>query len=330
MLRYGLKEKDVDQMRAVLPSASISVGHLVKQKVFFGSARVDASVLGVAPDYFELFRTEVAEGVVMGAVHDSTGARVAILNESSANAISTLGGIVGKTVRIGQHNFEIIGTVRLPNQRSGGTIFIPLTTARRLYGTVTIKRESGSMEFTKVELGQIVIRLPDENLVPSSAEIIRRTLELNHPDPDYAMTVPLDLLASKQRTQRILNLVLTVIAGISLLVGGIGIMNIMLAIVAERVPEIGVRRAIGASRRDILWQFLVETIVLSTTGGIIGCIVGFAAVPLASIWTGWPGVMTPGAVMVSLAVSWLVGVVFGITPAIRAARLDPVECLRRE
>jgi putative ABC transport system permease protein len=188
--------------------------------------------------------------------------------------------------------------------------------------------EAGSYEGSQVELGQAIIHLPDEDQVPGAAEIVRRTLSMNHRNADYALTVPLDLLASKQKTQRILNLVLMVIAGISLLVGGIGIMNIMLAIVAERIPEIGVRRAIGASQRDILLQFLVETVVLSTVGGLMGCALGFVAVPLASVWTGWTGVMTPGAVLISLAVAWLVGVVFGIAPAIRAARLDPVECLR--
>ena len=142
--------------------------------------------------------------------------------------------------------------------------------------------------------------------------------------------VPLDLLQSKQRTQRVLNMVLIAIAAISLLVGGIGIMNIMLAVVTERIPEIGVRRAIGASQHDIMWQFLAETVVLSSAGGLIGVLLGAAMVPVASQFTGWPGVFTPGAVIVALVVSWLVGVVFGLAPAVQAARLKPVECLRYE
>jgi putative ABC transport system permease protein len=125
-------------------------------------------------------------------------------------------------------------------------------------------------------------------------------------------------------------MVLIAIAAISLLVGGIGIMNIMLAVVTERIPEIGVRRAIGATQEDILWQFLAETVVLSTAGGVVGCLLGFAAVPLASQWTGWTGVFTPGAVVAALTVSWLVGVVFGLAPAWQASRLRPVECLRYE
>jgi len=127
-----------------------------------------------------------------------------------------------------------------------------------------------------------------------------------------------------------LNLVLIAIAAISLVVGGIGIMNIMLANVTERIPEIGIRRALGARRRDIMLQFLTETVTLSTAGGLLGCALGLVTVPLTSIWTNWPGVITPWAVAVSLAVSWCVGVIFGIAPAVRAARMDPVESLRYE
>ncbi|MEI6809273.1 MAG: ABC transporter permease [bacterium] len=331
ILRYGLTEKDVEQIRTVLPGAAISVAHLVKQKVFYVSDRVDATVLGVAPEYFNLFRTELIAGAGLADMHERNGLRVAVLTELAARSIPALGGIIGKFIRIGQHSFEVIGVVSIPMQRgSGGVVYLPLSTARRLYGTTTFKGEAGGAEFTKVELGQAVINLEDEGSVACAAGIVERTLKQNHENLDYNLTVPLDLLKSKQRTQRILSLVLMVIAGISLLVGGIGIMNIMLAIVAERIPEIGVRRAIGASRHDILWQFLIETIVLSTAGGIIGCLLGFVAVPLASVWIGWPGVITTGAVLVSLAVSWGVGVVFGIAPALRAARLDPVDCLRHE
>lgn len=330
LLQYGLTEKDIEQIRAVLPGAGISVARLVKQKVFYRGTRVDAAVLGVAPEYFDLFRTEVVDGINLAAAHDRDGQRVAVLTQPVAGAVAALGGLRGQHIRIGPHSFEVIGIIRMPTQRGAGTIYIPFRTTERLFGTTTLKMESGSFEFTRVEVGQAVIRVADENRVAASAEVISATLKRNHRDPDYALTVPLDLLESKQKTQRILNLVLVVIAGISLLVGGIGIMNIMLAVVAERTPEIGIRRALGASQRDILWQFLVETVVMSTMGGVIGCGVGFAAVPLASVWTGWEGVITPSAVIVSLAVAWLVGVVFGLAPAYRAAHLDPVECLRHE
>ena len=142
--------------------------------------------------------------------------------------------------------------------------------------------------------------------------------------------MPLEILETKQRTQRIFNLVLIAIAAISLIVGGIGIMNIMLAVVTGRIPEIGIRRALGATQSDIKNQFLAETVTLSTVGGILGCVCGFIAVPIASTFTGWDGVITPGAVIISLAVSWLVGLIFGMAPAVRAAKLDVVEALRYE
>ena len=186
------------------------------------------------------------------------------------------------------------------------------------------------MEFTRSDLGQIILRVASEDQVPAAATLVRRNLEMNHPQGDFKLTVPLEILSTKQRTQRILNLVLIAIAAISLVVGGIGIMNIMLAVVTERIPEIGIRRAIGATREDILYQFLAETVTLSSIGGVLGCLCGFILVPLASKFTGWPGVITPGAVIASLAVSWLVGLVFGMAPAIRASRMDPVEALRYE
>jgi putative ABC transport system permease protein len=193
-----------------------------------------------------------------------------------------------------------------------------------------VKREAGSVEFSDVEIGQIVARAPEEDAVPGFAAAVKRTLAASHPDLDYRMTVPLEILQTKQRTQRILNLVLIAIAAISLLIGGIGIMNIMLAVVTERIPEIGLRRAVGASQRDIRRQFLTETVTLSTVGGLLGCLVGLISVPLASRWTGWPGVITPWAVLLSLAVSWCVGLVFGLAPALRASRMDPVDALRHQ
>jgi putative ABC transport system permease protein len=304
------------------------MGHLVKQKVYRGSQRVDARVLGVPRDYFTLFRSQAIAGRLLSDIDDLNGRPVAVVTESVAESLIGVGGAVGKTLRIGSDYFEIVGVVRLPSRLASSGVFIPYVTARRLFGTTTLKRESGSVEYTRTEVGQVVISLPDEKVILDASRVVERLLRETHAVTDVVMTVPLDLLQSKQRTQRILNMVLIAIAAISLLVGGIGIMNIMLAVVTERIPEIGVRRALGATRRDIMFQFLAETIVLSSAGGVVGCLLGFCAVPLASQWTGWPGVFTPGAVIAALAVSWLVGVIFGLAPAVNAARLRPVECLR--
>ena len=330
LLQYGLTQRDVEQLRAVFPDAAVTQAHLVRNKVFDRSTRIDATVLGVPPEYFTCFRTVLVSGRLLSELNERNGHRVAVVSEQAASAIHAVGGAPGGTLHIGPHDFEIIGVVRLPTQSTSGSVFIPYRTAENLYGTTFFKRETGSMELTKNEIGQAIIRMKDDNHVPEAAAVVERTLKRNHDNVDFKVTVPLELLRSKQRTQQILNLVLLVIAGISLLIGGIGIMNIMLAIVMERIPEIGIRRAVGASQPDILCQFLAETVVLSSVGGVLGCARGAAAVPLASRWIGWTGIVTPSSVVMSLAVAWLVGVVFGIAPAIQAARMDPVECLRYE
>jgi putative ABC transport system permease protein len=330
LLRYGITRKDSERLRACFPSASLSSAHLVRQKVYRGSMRLDARVLGVTPEYFGLFESAVVSGRGLSAIDERQGHPVALLSEPVAASVRAAGGTLGQTVKIGQTYFEVVGVIRMPSRLSAGMVFIPSSTARRRFGTVSVKREAGSFEWTRNEVGQIVLRFPDERLIPESARVVERLLGENHGAADVEVTVPLDLLERKQRTQRVFNLVLIAIAAISLLVGGIGIMNIMLAVVTERIPEIGVRRAIGASRRDILLQFLAETVVLSSAGGIVGCLLGLAAAPLISRLTGWPGIITPGAVVLALAVSWLVGVVFGLAPAVQAARLNPVECLRYE
>jgi len=328
LYNYGLTFRDVQRIQALFPEASITVSHLVKQKVYQGSQQIDTRVLGVSPDYFNQFQSSLVKGVLPSELNNLNGHAVAVVTEPVADSLSGLGGAVGKQIRIGGKTISIIGVVRLPSRLGPVGVFMPYITAKRLYGTINAKRESGSVEFTRTEVGQVIINLSDENIISDAAQVLLRMLAETHSSSDVLVTVPLDLLLSKQRTQRVLNMVLLAIAAISLLVGGIGIMNIMLAIVTERIPEIGVRRALGASQRDIMWQFLAETVVLSTTGGLLGCLIGFSAVPVASHFTGWAGVFTPGAVLTALAVSWLVGVVFGLAPAIQAAKLRPVECLR--
>ena len=149
-----------------------------------------------------------------------------------------------------------------------------------------------------------------------------------HAKKDYEIVVPLELLQSQQKTQRVFNIVLPIIAGISLLVGGIGIMNIMLATITERTREIGIRRAIGASGRDITWQFLIETVTLATIGGLLGLALGIGGVKVLVAATQWHAVITAWSLVLAMAVSCLTGVIFGIYPARRAAAMDPIEALR--
>ncbi len=327
---YGLTEKDVALVRGACPAARLSVAHQVKNKVYARGERIDARVLGVDPDYFGLFSTRVLRGRLLTPLDDIRRHPVVVITRGLDADMRRSGVVDEGFIRIGWQHFRVVGVVDLAVPDGDRIIFMPYHVARARFGAITVQREAGSMEFTRTDVGQVVVQVADEAEVPGTARIVQRILDSNHTMSDVAMSVPLDLLRSKQRTQRILSLVLVSIAAISLLVGGIGIMNIMLAIVTERIPEIGLRRALGARRSDILVQFLVETVTLATVGGALGCIVGAAAVPVASHWLEWKGVVTVQSVVLSLVVSWVVGVVFGLAPAARAARMDPVTALRHE
>jgi len=330
LLTFGLTHRDARQLRSLITDSDVTETHLISSRVYLNGQRMVAKALGVTPDYFDFFYTKIVAGRPLTDVDEMTGQRVVVVSENLAHLYQPNNNLARQPIRVGQVYFDVVGVVKQSAQGGDSMIYMPYRTARLTYGNTSIKREAGSVEFTRSELGQIVLRVASEDQVPAAATLVRRNLEMNHPQGDFKLTVPLEILSTKQRTQRILNLVLIAIAAISLVVGGIGIMNIMLAVVTERIPEIGIRRAIGATREDILYQFLAETVTLSSIGGILGCLCGFILVPLASKFIGWPGVITPGAVIASLAVSWLVGLVFGMAPAIRASRMDPVEALRYE
>mgnify|MGYP002681796270 FL=1 len=237
--------------------------------------------------------------------------------------------------------FRIIGVMSVGGGATGAgsgvaaedrnrDVYLPLGTMINTQGDVLIRRSSGSMEAERVELHQVIVNVSDVAQVEPSANSIRHILSRNHAKQDYEVVVPLELLRQAERTQRIFQIVLGSIAAISLLVGGIGIMNIMLASVTERTREIGIRRALGARRQDIVVQFLVETIVLSTSGGLFGLFLGISIPLLVQHMAGMRTIVTLTSLLLSFCISVSVGLIFGIYPARRAAALDPIEALRHE
>ena len=209
-------------------------------------------------------------------------------------------------------------------------VYIPLTTDRARFGEVLSTEKQGSYTAERIELSQVTVAVDSMDNVKRTAEAIDSMLRQFHPKKDFAITVPLELLEKAEATKRIFNLVLGSIASISLLVGGIGIMNIMLATVSERTREIGIRRALGAKRRDIIEQFLIETTVMSGSGGLIGVVLGLAVPPVVARLSGIPVVISPWSPIVAFLIAVMTGIVFGVYPARRAAMLDPVEALRSE
>jgi putative ABC transport system permease protein len=232
--------------------------------------------------------------------------------------------------------FEVVGIVK---NETGGTVrapdseadaYIPITTGTKLFGEANIRYSAGGMEGEKVELSQIIVKMKDTSAVEPGSKAIEALLTRFHKKKDFRIDVPLTLLREAERTKRTYNIVLGAIAGISLLVGGIGIMNIMLASVTERTKEIGIRRAIGARRSRIVVQFLINTCVLSIGGGLIGLLLGVIIPFLITATTGMPTVVQPYSLVLAFGISVGIGIIFGLYPALRAASLDPIEALRHE
>jgi putative ABC transport system permease protein len=209
-------------------------------------------------------------------------------------------------------------------------VYIPINVCRERFGDIATKMSAGSFTRERVELHHLLVEVRDDNDVEATAAAITNMLGRFHEKVDYRMNVPLALLRQAEASKRTWMVVMAAIAGISLLVGGIGIMNIMLASVTERTREIGIRRAIGAKRRQIISQFLIETVVLSLVGGIIGIAFGLGVPWVITLVTKMPTVVKAWSILLSLGISAAVGILFGLYPAIRAARLDPIVALRHE
>jgi putative ABC transport system permease protein len=199
---------------------------------------------------------------------------------------------------VGAHHWRIVGLLddrefstplgeALVAQRGSIEIFVPFESALHSYGITHVVRKAGSFELTRVELDQMLVAVRNRDSVLPVARVIRAVLEKFHDQADYEITVPLELLQQSEATQRVFNVVMLLIAGISLVVGGIGIVNIMLATITERTREIGIRRAVGARRADITAQFLVETVTIALAGGFLGIAVGLGGVQAIVAYTGW-------------------------------------------
>jgi putative ABC transport system permease protein len=335
---YGLLYADEERIRASMPFVSRTVPvRLAPQKGGLGEQRMDIRVVGTTPDWFDLVSRPVVAGRVLRADDVRQLANVCVLTEAGARRLLAGRHAIGETLRVGDQVFQVVGIVRtdtggegiqLPDQDADA--YIPLNVYNARFGEITVKRSTGSSQMELVELHQILVEVADLAMVEAAAAAIEAMLKQAHRKEDYRVHVPLALLKQAEQTKRTFNIVLGSIAGISLLVGGIGIMNIMLASVTERTREIGIRRAIGARRGQIVAQFLVETVVLSAVGGFIGILVGIAFPWAITRLSNLPTVIPLYAIVLSLGISMAIGLVFGLYPAVRAANLDPIEALRHE
>jgi putative ABC transport system permease protein len=280
----------------------------------------------VGSDYYKVIGVIESEGRLGSGIGTGSGLS---LGDNGAKKSSSGSGASGGAAQGGAE-----GT---PGGSSAGSesgslarVYIPLTAAKSRFGEILMKRRSGSFEAERVELHEATVQVRRQDDVEETARIVREILAKHHKKKDFELIVPLELLRQAERTKQIFNIVLGAIAAISLIVGGIGIMNIMLASVTERTREIGIRRALGAKRRDIVVQFLVETVILSGAGGVLGVILGIAIPFVITMFANLETIVTLWAPAIAFSISGLVGIVFGIYPALRAANMDPVEALRHE
>ncbi|QIF04568.1 FtsX-like permease family protein [Roseimicrobium sp. ORNL1] len=347
VIEYGLTTRDINQIRQTIPGVSIVVpSRMISEYLWNESNNLDASILGVLPIYPEMRNRHLVSGRFFTEVEFGDRIPVCVLNQTAASRLFPLATPVGKSVRVRGFYYRVVGVIEDESQRStgedgasktGGTksnstgqMIIPFSTLMDHYGDTFFRFRSGSFEAEKVEFHEAIVRVHDVDAVMTRADAIRHLLARNHPREDYRVTVPIELLRQAERTKRIFSIVLGSIAAISLLVGGIGIMNIMLASVTERTREIGIRRALGARQTDIVLQFLIETVLLAGAGGVIGVVLGLGIPMAISHFAGVTTVIKAWAPTLAFSISVFTGIAFGIYPAMRAAKMNPVEALRHE
>ena len=341
VVSYGLTQDDFARLQTTIPG----VRNLVPLRIAradgrHGIHRLDIQVVGTLPDFLGAANARVARGRFIAPGDLASFRNACAIGAQVGRTLFPAADPLGQSIKVGADFYEVIGIMEEGGAATGTgsvaaddrnkDIYIPINTFDRRFGQTLVRIVSGGRHMERVELHQVIASLVSDEAVEGASRAIRGVLERFHDRKDYEVVVPLELLAQKERTKRIFNIVLGSIAAISLLVGGIGIMNIMLATITERTREIGIRRALGAKRHDIVIQFLIETVVLSTSGGLLGIALGVAIPFAVESASGMKTIVTPYSLVLSFGISALVGVIFGLYPARRAAMMDPIEALRRE
>ncbi|RHW75753.1 ABC transporter permease [Colwellia sp. RSH04] len=300
--------------------------------IFSAKGKSDGEALGVSSSFFELSKFTLDDGRFLDEQDNVNFSQVVLLGSSTARQLFPQGGALGQNIKINHIWFKVVGVLQAPFLKKeefqgiklGGDqhkVFIPLNTALHKFPSKDLVSEVDSL---RLKLDGIVDPV-------EAAKAVSHLLERRHNEvDDYDIVVPAALLAQQKKTQQIFNIVMSCVAGISLLVGGIGIMNIMLATVLERTKEIGLLRAIGATQKDIQQQFIAESFTISILGGILGVFFGILLSELISIYSQWAVSWSLTAIVLSFSICALVGLVFGVYPAIKASKLDPIDALQSD
>jgi putative ABC transport system permease protein len=336
----GLAADDGTYLAQLLPYVEAQAPqNLLDKEVEHAGIKPRATIVGTTPAYLDVASAQVDRGRFLTADDDALERRVCVVGAAVAKALFFKEQALGATIAIGGQRFTVVGVmadkaktkekVKIKSRNVNEDVYIPLATAGKFTLVEKELSEANAPDYNVVD--ELVLRLSDaDHMAEAKAAIGKVLARRHHGVDDTELIVPDELLAQSQQTQRLFNLVMASIAGLSLLVGGIGIMNIMLATVTERTREIGLRIALGARQKDILRQFLIESALIAVIGGVLGIGLGIALGRLITLAVGWTTVITPASILVSFGVSAAVGIFFGYWPARQAARLDPIVALRHE
>jgi putative ABC transport system permease protein len=343
-IEYGLTYDDASRLQFTIPNVSnVLPMRIIRDNVRFNRNQEPCQVIGTLPSYTAMQKVDLVAGRFLSMVDQKHQRNVCVITSGLAARLFPYQSPLQSTIRVKDVYYQVVGLINetgtmdqrpqkdeMEGEPLDNNVYIPLSTAKTRFGETLIRRNAGSFSAETVELHQIVVKMETTESVIAAEQQIKGLLKRFHNQNDFELIVPLQLLREAEATKRMFNIVLGSIAAISLLVGGIGIMNIMLATVTERTREIGVRRALGAKKKDIVTQFLIETVVLSIGGGTIGVLLGVLVPLLVSASTDMVTIITPWSVALAFGISGLTGIAFGIYPASQAAELDPIEALRHE
>jgi putative ABC transport system permease protein len=326
----GLRAPDAESVRDVVPGVrAVAPVRVFELPAEVGGRSAAVTVVGATPSYREATRLDLARGRFLADLDVSDRKRVAVLGASVAVRLFPLGNPLGEVVRIGGDWFHVVGILEgRASPRARGAV----VRARDLNRCVIVPLPAldHGLDSRADAVDEIVFRVSTPEEVVPAAAVAQSLLRRTTGGASLEVVVPREILRQRERAQRVFNVVTGAVAAISLLVGGIGIMNIMLASVAERTREVGIRRALGARRRDVAAQFLVESSLLTLTGGLLGSVLGLGGSLLIQGFAGWPTATHPLMLLVALLVALTVGVGFGFYPAWHASQLEPMTALRRE
>ncbi len=339
VLEYGLRYLDAERIKNTVPNVSVlTQARKIRQTAKRGVWSLETNLVGTSPWYPEAGNLRVREGRFFEERDMHQRANVCVAGRKAAETLFPFGGAVGNIINIDDQRFRVIGVLggagrgeadELEARGDPDTdIYIPMTTMQNRFGEIS---QTGSgMSGERVELHEIIVQVDQIEAIPHVERMIEQILARGRTRRDYTVIVPYQLLEQARQTTRIFSIVLGSIAAISLVVGGIGIMNITLATVMERTREIGIRRAVGAKKKHIVEQFLTETVLLSLCGGALGIILGLSAPYFVTRFAGMETIVTVWSLLLAFGISALVGLLSGIYPAYRAANMDPIEALRHE